>query len=82
MIHPHRIDPKPGQESVWDYPRPPRLEPSPKQIKVVFNQIIIAQTDNTYRVLETSHPPYYYIPTEDIEMQYLKPIASGKSFCE
>ena len=82
MIHPQRIDPQPGQESVWDYPRPPRLEPSPKQIKIIFNQVIIAQSTDTYRVLETSHPPSYYIPTKDIMMEYLKPVASGRSFCE
>ena len=82
MIHPQRIEPLPGQESVWDYPRPPRLERSPKQIKIIFNQVIIAQSTNTYRVLETSHPPSYYIPTEDIKMEYLKPVASSRSFCE
>lgn len=82
MFHPQRIEPQPGQESVWDYPRPPRLERSPKQIKVVFNEVIIAQSSNAYRVLETSHPPYYYLPPEDVAMAYLQPIASGRSFCE
>ncbi len=89
MIHPQRIEPQPGQESVWDYPRPPKLErclrlasQSPKQIKIVFNQVIIAQSSNTYRVLETSHPPVYYISPEDIKMEYLKPLAAGRSFCE
>lgn len=56
-----RIEPEPGQESVWDYPRPPRLESSPKKIKIVFNEVIIAESQNAYRVLETSHPPVYYI---------------------
>jgi uncharacterized protein (DUF427 family) len=85
MIHPfrpQRIEPQPGQESVWDYPRPPRNERSLKQIKIVFNEVIIAQSSNTYRVLETSHPPSYYIPPEDIKLEYLKPVASNKSFCE
>lgn len=82
MIYPQRIEPQSGQESVWDYPRPPRLEKSPKQIKVVFNEVIIADSCNTYRVLETSHPPMYYIPPEDIQLEYLEPVNMGKTFCE
>ena len=82
MIHPQRIEPQPGQESVWDYPRPPRLERSSKEIKIVFNEITIVSSSNTYRVLETSHPPVYYIPPEDIEMEYFQPANSRGSFCE
>jgi uncharacterized protein (DUF427 family) len=62
----------PGQESVWDYPRPPRLEKSPKHIKVDFNGVTIVDTKNAYRVLETSHPPTYYLPPEDIKMEYFQ----------
>ncbi|MEO8396816.1 MAG: DUF427 domain-containing protein [Chloroflexota bacterium] len=76
-----RIDPKPGQESVWDYPRPPRLEATTKLIRVVFNRQVIAETRKAYRVLETSHPPVYYIPPSDIHREYLKS-ARGQSFCE
>ena len=76
-----RIEPGPGQESVWDYPRPPRLEDSPKHIQVVFNGIVIADTHSARRVLETSHPPVYYIPPTDIRMQYLTRTARS-SFCE
>ena len=76
-----KVQPKPGQESVWDYPRPPRLEASPKSIQIVFNNITIADTQDSYRVLETTHPPVYYLPPKDIEMEYLIP-ASGQSFCE
>ncbi|BAZ46579.1 hypothetical protein NIES4102_36150 [Chondrocystis sp. NIES-4102] len=82
MTHPERIQPKAGQESVWDYPRPPRLEPSSKQIKIIFNQITIADSCRSYRVLETSHPPVYYLPPEDIKMEYLQLANSRKSFCE
>ena len=82
MIHPQRIEPQPGQESVWDYPRPPRLERSPKQVKVIFNGTTIADSCRSYRVLETSHPPVYYIPPEDIQMEYLQPTISHRSFCE
>ena len=82
MIHPQRIEPQPGQESVWDYPRPPRLERSAKKIEVMFDRVTIAQSTNAYRVLETSHPPVYYIPPIDIQMEYLKPVPSKRSFCE
>ena len=81
-MHPQRIEPQPGQESVWDYPRPPRLEQSPKQIKIVVNGVTIADSRNTYRVLETSHPPVYYIPLEDIKTEYLQPANARRSFCE
>jgi uncharacterized protein (DUF427 family) len=76
-----RIEPGPGQESVWDYPRPPRLEASEKHIQVKFNGVMIADTHRAKRVLETSHPPVYYIPLEDLQQQYLQP--TGRStFCE
>ena len=81
MFASKRIEPEPGQESVWDYPRPPRLEPSPKRIQVVFNGITIADSQNAQRVLETSHPPVYYIPPNDIQMEYLLPTRQ-QSFCE
>lgn len=81
MFSPKRIEPLPGQESVWDYPRPPRLESSTKKIKVVFNEVIIAESQKTYRVLETSHPPVYYIPPEDIQMEYLAK-TERQSYCE
>lgn len=76
-----RITPQGGQESVWDYPRPPRLEPTSKHIRVVFNGVVIADTHSAYRVLETSHPPVYYIPPDDVDMRYIVPIAGG-SWCE
>lgn len=76
-----RIEPGPGQESVWDYPRPPRLEDSHKHIQVMFNGVIIADTHRAKRVLETSHPPVYYIPPEDVQVDYLIP-RFNTSFCE
>ncbi len=76
-----RIPPEPGQESVWDYPRPPRLEETQKHIEVIFNTIVIASTRRAMRVLETSHPPVYYIPRQDVLMQYLLP-STGQSVCE
>lgn len=77
----NRIEPKVGQESVWDYPRPPRLELSGKPIQIVFNNAIIADTNKAYRVLETSHPPVYYLPPQDVKLEYLQS-TSQQSFCE
>ena len=72
QIRPANIQPpKPGQESVWDYPRPPRVEPTSRHIKVVFDGEIIAETRRAIRVLETSHPPVYYIPLEDVHIDLL-----------
>jgi uncharacterized protein (DUF427 family) len=76
-----RIEPGPRQESVWDYPRPPRVEDTNKHIKVVFNSVVIADTRNAKRVLETSSPPVYYIPSEDIKMEYFIK-AEKNTFCE
>lgn len=61
----------PGQESVWDYPRPPRAEDCGRRIRVVFSGVVIADSCRAKRVLETSHPPTYYIPPEDVRMHYL-----------
>lgn len=76
-----RIEPGPGQESVWDYPRPPRLEKSSKTIKVVFNGEVIAETTGAYRMLETSHPPVFYLPPEDVKMSHLTDVPH-QTFCE
>lgn len=72
---------QPGQESVWDYPRPPRLEDTNHHIQVVLNGVTLADTHRAKRVLETSHPPVYYIPPEDVCMEYLTQ-SSRSSFCE
>lgn len=76
-----RIEPGPGQESVWDYPRPPRLEKSLRHIQILFNGVTFADSRQTFRVLETSHPPVYYIPLEDVQQQYLRP-TQRSTFCE
>jgi uncharacterized protein (DUF427 family) len=60
-----------ARESVWDYPRPPRVEPSRRHIRVEFNGIAIADTRQALRVLETSHPPAYYIPPRDVKLRHL-----------
>ena len=76
-----RIEPKAGQESVWDYPRPPKLERTNKTLKIVFNGEIIAEATRAFRVLETSHPPVYYFPPDDVRMKFLTK-NSDSSFCE
>jgi uncharacterized protein (DUF427 family) len=76
-----RTEPMPGQESVWDYPRPPRLEKISARLRVIFNGQTVAETISGYRVLETSHPPVYYIPPGDIVLPYLRSTA-GSSWCE
>jgi len=81
FLKPKRIKPGPGQESVWDYPRPPRLEPVADRLRVVFAGLTIADTVRGYRVLETSHPPVYYLPPEDVRVAFLS-TAQGQTFCE
>ena len=53
-------------ESVWDYPRPPRVEPTSRRIRVVHDGVVVADSTRALRVLETSHPPGYYIPRDDV----------------
>lgn len=74
--------PAPGQESVWDYPRPPRIEDSTHHIEVVFNGVKIADTHRAKRVLETSHPPVYYIPPEDVKLGEYFTVSARSTFCE
>jgi len=66
---------------VWDYPRPPRLQPSGARIVVELGGVRIAETSRALRVLETSHPPVFYIPPQDIAPGSLRP-AGGTSYCE
>jgi uncharacterized protein (DUF427 family) len=80
-MQPQRIEPGSGQESVWDYPRPPRIEDTDKRIQIIFNNTTIADTRRAKRVLETSHPPVYYIPPGDVKLDYLVPRFST-SLCE
>ena len=77
----HAQIPEDGQESVWDYPRPPRVEKSTERIQITLGGVVIADTTDACRVLETSHPPVYYLPRADFADEVLSP-ASGSSFCE
>jgi uncharacterized protein (DUF427 family) len=78
---PEPAKPGPGQESVWDYPRPPRLEEFDGSITIEFGGRIVASTKRGWRVLETSHPPTYYLPRECFSAGVLQP-APGSSWCE
>lgn len=71
----------PVRESVWDYPRPPRLEPTPRRVRVVFGGVTVADSTRALRMLETSHPPTYYIPPEDVRLDLLEP-TGRRSLCE
>ena len=81
MAHP-RLDPVgPGQESVWDYPRPPSAEVTGRRVVVELGGRVVASTERAVRVCETSHPPVYYVPPEDVAEGVLQR-ASGSSWCE
>ena len=71
----------PGQESVWDYPRPPILDPTTEHVVVTFTGAKIAESRRPVRVLETSHAPVYYLPPKDVRTDLLEPI-DRRTFCE
>jgi uncharacterized protein (DUF427 family) len=68
-------------ESVWDYPRPPRVEAGTRLVRVELAGVVVAETTRALRVLETSHPPVYYIPPEDVRREYLRP-SRRRTWCE
>ncbi|WP_328325705.1 DUF427 domain-containing protein [Kribbella sp. NBC_00382] len=76
-----KVQPGPGQESVWDYPRPPALDLSSEKIVVMLGGQVIAETSQSWRILETSHPPTYYLPRSAFAPGSLR-VASGLSYCE
>ena len=73
--------PGPGQESVWDYPRPPRIEADLRRIEIRVGNTVIADTTAAFRVLETASPPTFYLPPSDVRVELLRP-APGASRCE
>lgn len=76
-----RVQPGQGQESVWDYPRPPKCVDCPEEIKIIVDNKVLAESTQSKRVLETSHPPVYYIPPSDISMEMLK-ATERETWCE
>lgn len=75
------IAPGPGQESVWDYPRPPRIEPDAREIVVCAGTLEIVRTRRALRVLETASPPTFYLPWDDVRRECFI-AAPGSSHCE
>ncbi len=82
MSRPVPVVALPGQESVWSYPRPPRLEAVAKRLRVEFGGVVIADSVAGFRVLETSHPPVYYLPPQDVRMDLLERSPASRSNCE
>ena len=72
----------PVQESVWDYPRPAIAEPVDARLEVVFAGRTLASTARGVRTLETSHPPTYYFPPDDVDRARLRPNGARRSLCE
>ncbi len=68
-------------ESVWDYPRPPRVEKSSERVVVTHAGVVLADTTASLRLLETSHPPTYYLPRSAFTDGVLRP-GQGASWCE
>lgn len=75
------IQPCPGQESVWDYPRPPAFELRSSFLRIIFADALIAESQKAVRMTETSCPPVYYLPPEDVRMEYLEKTGRG-TLCE
>jgi len=75
------VIPGPGEESVWDYPRPPRVERVPERVRVVVDGVTVADSAQALRVLETAGAPVYYVPPEDVRMD-LMATSSHSTFCE
>lgn len=71
----------PASESVWDYPRPPAVEPSEQHIRVVVDGVTIADSVRAIRILETSHPPGWYVPHQDVRMDLLR-ASDTRTACE
>jgi uncharacterized protein (DUF427 family) len=73
--------PQPGQESVWDYPRPPSVRPDDRAVRVMVGGVIVAHTTRAMRVLETAGAPCWYLPADDVRLDLLRP-ARGTTLCE
>ncbi|HKL63853.1 MAG TPA: DUF427 domain-containing protein [Woeseiaceae bacterium] len=73
--------PGPGQESVWDYPRPPALRPSERRVRVEFAGVLVADSSRALKLCETASPPTYYLPPEDVRGDLLVPVRK-RTLCE
>lgn len=80
-MHPKPDAKRAGQESVWDFPRPAIAQLVTSHLKIIHRGLIIAETRRGVRTLETSHPPSYYFPPEDVAMKFLS-VSDNRSLCE
>lgn len=78
---PFAVPPGPGQVSVWDFPRPPSVVHDAREVVIAWGNLEVARTTHAVLVLETSHPPSFYIPLADVDQKLLRE-GSGSSFCE
>ncbi len=74
-------EPGPGQESVWDYPRPPAIRRDNRVIEVRSDNVVIAKTVASYKIMETASPPTFYVPPEDVDLDMLVRL-TGSTICE
>lgn len=79
---PFAVEPHDGQESVWDYPRPPALVADVRSVEVRHHDALVADTTSSLRLCETSHPPTFYLPLADCDLDLLRPVDGPTSFCE
>ena len=76
-----RLVPAPGQESVWDYPRPPRVDASGRLVRIEFGGQLVAESRHALRVLETASAPVWYLPAGDVRLDLLVP-TDRRTICE
>ncbi len=75
------IEPGPGQESVWDYPRPPVVKPEPRTVEVRDGDAVLARSARSYKLMETASPPTFYVPRADVDLDLLVP-TDERTCCE
>ena len=78
---PFALEPGADQESVWDYPRPPRIEPDARRVEVKHAGVLVASSTANFRVLETASPPTFYVPPQAVDRTLMQR-AQGASYCE
>ncbi|HSK94365.1 MAG TPA: DUF427 domain-containing protein [Candidatus Angelobacter sp.] len=79
---PPRIPPEPGQQSAWDFPRPPAVVPSDRHVRVELGGQVVAESRRAIRVLETAGAPTWYLPPADVRMELLVPVPGRRTVCE
>jgi uncharacterized protein (DUF427 family) len=82
LICARRMRVRDGVERVWDFPRPPAVEPCRRRVRVELGGELLADSVRALRVLETSHPPTIYVPPQDIRGEFLAPSGRGPTLCE